>query len=209
MALRLPFKARESGCRRRGTGLPTPRRIFRHFQQQYASDEMRDDLRELRSWLLWCNERGLDVAIEWEKQWEINPEAYPNVHAKARAVDASRRRVSHFFGAIAELYSQRLLGEPLARVLANYSGIDLLFLVVEPLESRLGAYERSQVDTLASLTGYSGPKSLIVGQAAIRRRPGQLPPGRTHQTASVESRQASTPGNPQNLRRFRFFRAKA
>jgi hypothetical protein len=135
--------------------------IFLHFRQHYASEEMRDDLRELRSWLLWCNERGLDVAIEWEKQWEINPEAYPNVHAKARAVDASRRRVSHFFGAIAELYSQRLLGEPLARVLANYSGSDLVFPVVEHLEKILNptGYKKSHFDILARLTGYSGPRA--------------------------------------------------
>jgi len=103
----------------------------------------------------------LDVASEWKKQWESDPKTHPEEYAEARAVDASRRRVSHFFGAIAELNSQGLLGKHLARVLANYSGYVQFFQVVEHLEKILNPtnYNKSHFDTIASLTGYSGPRA--------------------------------------------------
>jgi len=70
----------------------------------------------------------------------------------------ARRRVSHFFGAIADLYDNRLLCKPIARRLARLSG-DLVFLVVEPLEKELDAdYNRAQFDTLRNLTGSNRTK---------------------------------------------------
>jgi hypothetical protein len=69
----------------------------------------------------------------------------------------SRGDVSHFFGAIADLYKNGLISKPLARRLANYSGADLWFEVVERLEEQLGRdYDRSQFETLRSLRDSSG-----------------------------------------------------
>ena len=121
--------------------------LYLKFQEQYASHEMRQDLRNLRSWR---ELHGGDFANKWAKLHEHND-------ADAVFVDKSRRRVSHFFGAIADLYKDRLLFEPLARRFANYSGADLWFDVVEPLEEELGRdYDKSQFDTLRKLRDSSG-----------------------------------------------------
>jgi hypothetical protein len=114
--------------------------LFLSLQRQYASDEMLEDLRKLRSWR---EEQGADFAIKWAEQWETNPEA--------RAVNESRRRVSHFFGAIADLYRVGLLSEPLARALTPRDSA-ILFEVVEPLERQLNSnYHRAHFKTLRRL----------------------------------------------------------
>jgi hypothetical protein len=126
--------------------------LYLNFQKQYASDEMLQDLRRLKSWK---DQHGEDFASKWEEQWESDDD---EAKAKAQALDGSRRRVSHFFGAIADLYKHGLLSEPLARLLASFPG-DLLFIVLEPLEKQLNEnYSKSQFDTLSSLSGYFGPR---------------------------------------------------
>jgi hypothetical protein len=96
--------------------------------------------------------------------WKRNPRfasKWGRLHEQndtdALEVDKSRRRVSHFFGAIADLYEDRLLSKPMARRFANYSGADLWFDVVEPMEEELGRdYNRSQFDTLRELRDCAG-----------------------------------------------------
>jgi hypothetical protein len=114
--------------------------LFLSLQRQYASDEMLEALRTLRSWR---EEQGADFASKWEQQWETNP--------GTRAVDESRRRVSHSFGAIADLYRAGLLSEPLARALTPRDSA-ILFEIVEPLERQLNPnYNRSHFKTLRRL----------------------------------------------------------
>jgi len=121
--------------------------LYLKFQEQYASDEMRQDLRNLTSWREL--HRGEFVST-WVKLYQQNDN-------KALAVDRSRRRVSHFFGAIADLYNERLLSEDLTgRLATRFQGIELWFEVVEPLEKALNPdYDKSQFDTLYSF-GTSG-----------------------------------------------------
>jgi hypothetical protein len=121
--------------------------LYVKLQEQYASHEMRIDLRNLRSWR---ELHGADFANKWAKLHEQNDR-------DALEVDKSRRRVSHFFGAIADLYTYGLLSKTLACHFANYSGADLWFDVVEPMEEELGRdYDRAQFATLRSLKSSSG-----------------------------------------------------
>lgn len=113
--------------------------LFLSLQRQYASDEMLEDLRKLRSWR---EQQGPDFASQWQEQWETNPET--------RAINESRRRVSHFFGAIADLYRAGLLSEPLSRALTPRDSA-VLFDVVEPLERLNANYNRAQFKTLRKL----------------------------------------------------------
>jgi hypothetical protein len=120
--------------------------LYVKLQERYASHEMRDDLRNVRSWR---ELHGPDCASEWARLYDQND-------ADALEVDKSRRRISHFFGTIADLYRLGLLSKRLARHFANYSGADLWFDFVEPMEEELArAYDKSQFDTMRSLRGSS------------------------------------------------------
>jgi hypothetical protein len=120
--------------------------LYVRLQERYASHEMRDDLRNIRSWR---ELHGPDCASKWAKLYEQNDH-------DALEVDKSRRRISHFFGTIADLYNLGLLSKPLARHFANYSGADLWFDFVEPMERELArAYDISQFNTMRNLTGSS------------------------------------------------------
>jgi hypothetical protein len=126
--------------------------LYRSLQLEYASREMHDALRRLSEWYWRFEDQELDFGSEWKERWATEPEA--------QALNEARRRVSHFFGAIADLYNGRLLSEPIARRLASFSG-DLMFVVVEPLEKELGGhrYNKLQFDILAGLTEYPGPRA--------------------------------------------------
>jgi hypothetical protein len=131
--------------------------LYRSFQKEYASPQMHDALDRLSEFCRRCKRQNLDVASEWKRLWESGPET--EQHAEAQALDAARRRVSHFFGAIADLYNGGLLKKQVASRLANFSG-DLVFLVGEHLEkARNPNYLRAHFDILASLTGYPGPRA--------------------------------------------------
>ena len=69
--------------------------MYRSFQQEYASQEMHDALHRLSEWYWRFENQKLDFASEWKNQWKAEPEA--------RALNETRRRISHFFGAIADL----------------------------------------------------------------------------------------------------------
>jgi hypothetical protein len=129
--------------------------LYVKLQEQYESDQMLQDLRKLGEWR---DEQGADFASKWKEQWGSDPKTPPDEHTKAGAVDKSRRHVSDFFSRIADLYKLRLLSKRLASHFANYSGANLWFDVVEPLEEKLGeilgrAYNKSQFDTLRSFRG--------------------------------------------------------
>jgi hypothetical protein len=122
--------------------------LYLRFQQQYAGDEMWQDLRNLRSWKELPH--GEDFASKWARLYRQNDET-------ALAVDKSRRRVSHFFDAIAVLSDKHLLSEDVAKLLTRFQGIDLFFDVVEPLEKALNSdYDKSSFDILYALNPVSG-----------------------------------------------------
>jgi hypothetical protein len=122
--------------------------LYLRFQQQYAGDEMWRDLRNLRSWKEMPH--GEDFASKWARLYRENDD-------KALAVDRSRRRVSHFFDAIAVLYEKHLVSEDIAKLLTRFQGIDLFFEVVEPLEKALNEdYDKSSFDILYALRPTSG-----------------------------------------------------
>jgi hypothetical protein len=127
--------------------------LFLSLQREYASDEMLEDLRKLRSWR---EQQGADFVSKWEEQWETNPET--------RSVNESRRRVSHFFGAIADLYRVGLLSEPLARALTPRDPA-ILLEIVEPLERQLNPnYNRSHFKTLRRLVLPKRHKFFMMGR---------------------------------------------
>jgi hypothetical protein len=77
--------------------------LYRSLQLEYVSREMHDAPRRLSEWY-WRFDQELDFGSEWKERWATAPEA--------QAPNEARRRVSHFFGAIADLYNGRLLSEP-------------------------------------------------------------------------------------------------
>jgi hypothetical protein len=130
-----------------------PATLFLSLQRQYTGDEMLADLRKLRSWR---EQQGADFVSKWEEQWETNPET--------RSVNESRRRVLHFFGAIADLYRAGLLSEPLARALTPRDSA-ILFEIVEPLERQLNPhYNRAHFKTLRSLVSPKRGRFFLRGQ---------------------------------------------
>jgi hypothetical protein len=71
---------------------------------------------------------------------------------EALIVNASRRRVSHFFSSIADLYNANLVPEQLKKLLIDLDGLDVFYNVVEPLERELNPdYNRTPFDTLRKL----------------------------------------------------------
>jgi hypothetical protein len=122
--------------------------LYLRFQQQYAGDEMWRDLRNLRSWKEMPHDE--DFARKWARLYRDNNE-------EALTVDRSRRRVSHFFDAIAVLSEKQLISEDIAKLLTRFQGIDLFFEVVEPLEKALNEnYDKSSFDILYALRPTSG-----------------------------------------------------
>jgi len=112
------------------------------FRDQYASNEMFVDLRNLRAW---HGRNGDRFAQTWRQNLEQNdPEAL--------IVDRSRRRVSHFFSSIADLHDTGLVPEQIKKLLTDFDGLDVFYSVVEPLERELNpGYDRARFETLRRL----------------------------------------------------------
>jgi hypothetical protein len=121
--------------------------LYLKLQEQYASQRMLDDLHNLRTWR---DKHGQAFVSRWAERHRNNDE-------EAKALNESRRRVVHFFCAIADLYSSGLLPRHLRRLLTDFQGIDLLYDVAEPLEMALNPdYDKSCFDTLRRLKISSG-----------------------------------------------------
>src|SRR6266540_3264778 len=109
------------------------------FRDQYATNEMLIDLRNLRSWQ---DKYSSKFAETWGKKLKQNDK-------EALIVDASRRRVSHFFSSIADLHDTGLVPERTKKLLTDFDGLDLLYSVVEPLERELNpGYDSTCFETL-------------------------------------------------------------
>jgi hypothetical protein len=112
------------------------------FRDQYATDEMMIDLRNLRAW---HDKHGSKFAETWlEKLKQKDREA--------QIVDRSRRRVTSFFSNIIDLHDTGLVPKRIEKLLTDFVGFDLLYSVVEPLERELGRdYDKTRFKKLRKL----------------------------------------------------------
>jgi hypothetical protein len=116
--------------------------LVQRYRDQYASDQMLTDLRNLRAWY---DKFGSKFAETWQEKLKQNDK-------QARIVDCSRRRVSSFFFAILDLHDARLVPKRIEKLLADFDGFDLLYSVVEPLERELNPkYDKIRFDRLRTL----------------------------------------------------------
>jgi hypothetical protein len=113
------------------------------FRDQYASHEMLIDLHNLGAW--YDKYDSSTFAKIWQEERQQGDK-------EALIVNASRRRVSHFFSSIADLYNANLVPEHLKKLLIDFDGFDVFYSVVEPLERELNpGYNRTPFDTLRKL----------------------------------------------------------
>src|SRR5262245_6125113 len=71
---------------------------------------------------------------------------------EALIVDASRRRVSHFFSHIVDLHDAGLVPKRIKKLLIDFDGLDVYYSVVEPLERELNpGYNKIPFKTLRKL----------------------------------------------------------
>jgi hypothetical protein len=112
------------------------------FRDQYASDEMLIDLRNLRAWQ---NKHAAKFVEEWQNKLAQGDK-------EALIVDASRRRVTSFFSKIADLHDTNLVPERIKKLLVDFTGLELLDDVVEPLEQALSSdYDNTLFQKLREL----------------------------------------------------------
>jgi hypothetical protein len=98
------------------------------FRDQYATDAMLIDLRNLRAW------HDRHGSSKFAKTWQ---EKLEQKNEEALIVDGSRRRVTSFFSNIIDLHDTCLVPKRIEKLLTDFAGFDLLYSVVEPLERAL------------------------------------------------------------------------
>lgn len=112
------------------------------FRDQYATREMLFDLRNLRAW---HDKHGSKSPETWREKLRQNDE-------EALIVDAARRRVTNFFSNIIDLHDTGLVPKRIEKLLTDFSGFDLLYSVVEPLERAFSPdYDKTRFDKLREL----------------------------------------------------------
>jgi hypothetical protein len=97
------------------------------LMDQYASQEMVNDLRVLVSWK---KDKGDDFAEEWRAAFDLGD-------ATAKQIDGARRRVKQYFFKPLRLYENGHVGLPFLRTAAGMDGLNVLTEVVKPLEAVL------------------------------------------------------------------------
>src|SRR5215471_10872417 len=113
------------------------------FRDQYASNEMFVDLRNLRAW--YDRHGSSRFAQKWGQKLQENDR-------DAEIVDRSRRRVTSFFSNIIDLHDAGLVPKQIEKLLTDFAGFDLLYTVVEPLERALSPdYDKPRFDKLRAL----------------------------------------------------------
>lgn len=101
--------------------------ILLDLLNDYATPEMAEALRTLRSWQ---EQHGDEFADNWELGMATSD-------ANADAVDHARRRVSAYFQNVDELWQNRLISRNTARAAVDKAGLPVLINVCGPLERRL------------------------------------------------------------------------
>jgi hypothetical protein len=104
------------------------------FRDQYATNEM-----------LIVKHGSSKFAKTWQEKRQQNDK-------EALIVNASRRRVSHFFSSIADLHDTGLVPERIKKLLTDFDGLDVHYSIVEPLERELNpVYNKKAFETLREL----------------------------------------------------------
>ena len=112
------------------------------FRDQYATNVMLFDLRNIRAWQ---HKNGSGFAETWGEKLKQNDQ-------EALIVDGSRRRVSSFFFSIIDLHDTGLVPKRIEKLLTDFDGFDLLYTVVEPLEQVNNPdYDKGRFDKLRKL----------------------------------------------------------
>ena len=101
--------------------------ILLDLLNDYATPEMAEALRTLRSWQ---EQHGDEFADNWELGMATSD-------ANADAVDHARRRVSAYVQNVDELWQNRLISRNTARAAVDKAGLAVLTNVCDPLERRL------------------------------------------------------------------------
>jgi hypothetical protein len=115
------------------------------FRDQYASNVMLFDLRNLRAW---HDKYGSQFAETWRQKLKDDKED----DKEAQIVDRARRRVTSFFHNIIDLHDAGLVPEHVEKLLLDFDGFDLLYGVVEPLEKANNTdYDKARFDKLRDL----------------------------------------------------------
>jgi hypothetical protein len=124
------------------------------FRDQYASNEMSVDLRNLRAW--YDRHASSKFAQTWAQKFQQND-------PDALIVDRFRRRVTSFFSNIIDLHDAGFVPKRIEKLLTDFAGFDLLYTVVEPLERELSPdYDRTRFEKLRALRPPSiGLKQLL------------------------------------------------
>jgi hypothetical protein len=114
------------------------------FRDQYATNEMVVDLRNLRAWHDKYDSQFAETWRQRLQQDDPDPEAL--------IVDRSRRRVTSFFSNIAYLHSADLVPKGAKKLLIDFAGLDVFFNEVELLERALSSdYDKAPFESLRNL----------------------------------------------------------
>ena len=112
------------------------------FRDRYATNDMLIDLHNLCAWR---DKHSPKFAQTWGKKRQQGDK-------EALIVDASRRRVSHFFSSIADLRGAGLVPKQIKGLLTDFDGLDVFYSVVQPLERELSPdYNETPFKTLRKL----------------------------------------------------------
>jgi hypothetical protein len=116
--------------------------VLVRFRERYSEDQMSLDLRLLRDWK---EQHGEHFAATWHERFLIR-------EPKAMEVDAARRRISHYFSWIGELYNGRFISKQMAVLLYKLDGSEVFLEIVEPLDASLNPnYDKKAYETLKRL----------------------------------------------------------
>lgn len=133
------------------------------LMDQYASQEMVDDLRVLVSWK---TDKREDFAGKWRT-------ALDQGDATAQQVDAARRRVKQYFFKPLRLYENGHVGLPFLKTAAAMDGLNVLTEVVKPMEAALNPSSQApaRIDKLAQLCGTAHTGSVMTFHPHLLDRP--------------------------------------
>jgi hypothetical protein len=124
--------------------------VLVRFRERYSEDQMSRDLRLLRDWK---EQQGERFAVIWHERFLIR-------ETGAMDVDAARRRVSHYFSWIGELYNGSFISKQMALLLYKLDGSEVFLEIVEPLDAILNPnYGKKAYDTLKKLRTRSRKRS--------------------------------------------------
>ena len=127
------------------TQLATEAQLYSQFLAEYASDEMLNALRTVRSLEA---RRGEGFAKQWLE------ELRGAVPGSAHDVDKGRRQVRAYFFRALRLYEAGYVDEDFVKNVGSADGINVLFDVVEDLERALNPdYDKAGFDKLRELCG--------------------------------------------------------